>query len=603
MESNIVWKTVGQRTNKTGIFNGLLCFIVAVLTIICRSKTLAAEAVPIDKTFVYQTTIPPMVVNAGQPTQVSTLPPTSPITSPVLIVPSPAVSGTGSGSNANIVPSSGSPVLPQYGGAKVVTQFGVFEGVLNSNIFSYKGIPFAKPPVGDLRWKAPLDPAYNPKVVKADQFPNACPQIADNAFLGNEDCLYLNLWAPKGYNRKKSVMVYMHGGGNTQGSSGQQHLGATLFDGQKLAERNNAVVVTIQYRLGVLGYLVADSLAGSSKKSGNYGLLDQQQALKWVKNNISKFGGDPSRVLLFGESGGAVDTCLQVASPLAKGLFSAAAIQSGACIASTLADAKEKGDLYISGIGCRVGGAVDEASCLRAKDAKTLVESAFTGSPLEGGVVSMDWQPTIDGTGGVLPDDPLLLISRGQHNHVPVIVGSNTDEMSIQVPANVTAQMVQAQALFFYPYTQELLKLYPPTDPRESYVGMNTDGQFTCNARRIARALVEGQSQNVYQYVFSQALPTMKKYGAWHGAELFYLFQTIEDSALKQYVGAGDAVVEELMRTLWFKLVNSAGNIGSSWTRFDKTNESYLLINEASTMGTHFRKEKCDLWDKILTTK
>lgn len=285
MKSYNVLKTGEQQKNNAGILSGLLYFIVAVLTIIGRSKSLAGEPVPIDKTFVYQTTVPPLVLNKPQTPQVSNPNPSMPnpsvqITTPVPVVSPPAVSGTGSGSNANIVLSSGGLLLPQYNRAKVVTQFGVFEGVLNSNIYSYKGIPFAKPPVGDLRWRAPLDPAYNPKVVKADHFPNACPQIAEDVYLGNEDCLYLNVWAPKDYSQKKSVMVYMHGGGNTQGSSSQQHLGATLFDGQKLAERNNAVVVTIQYRLGVLGYLVADSLAGSSKKSGNYGLLDQQQALK-----------------------------------------------------------------------------------------------------------------------------------------------------------------------------------------------------------------------------------------------------------------------------------------------------------------------------------
>jgi len=234
------------------------------------------------------------------------------------------------------------------------------------------------------------------------------------------------VWAPSGATASSAlpVLFFVHGGGNVSGSASETRNGVALYDGAALAAQTNAVVVTINYRLGPLGWLAHSSFTDGRGSTGNYGTLDQIAALEFVRRNVAGFGGDPGRVLLFGESAGAVNVCALMTSPLAHGLFAAALMESGGCTAATSAAAGSFADSFASKVGC---GGGDVAGCLRGLDAAT-VELAFPESADVAGPKQGDFQPNADGV--VLTDNPMRVLLAGAHNHVPFVVGSNAKLLS-----------------------------------------------------------------------------------------------------------------------------------------------------------------------------
>ena len=253
------------------------------------------------------------------------------------------------------------PLDVPTGPAIVATQSGVVEGAESEGGgLEFLGVPFAKPPLGELRWAAPEDPDCWDGVRPATEWAEAClqrsyditaspPTMED---LGSEDCLSLNVWTPGTTGTGRPVLVFIHGGGNQQGSARDEALGALMYEGRFLSQTEEVVVVSIQYRLGLFGFLADPSLEDASGHAGNYGLLDQIHALGWVRRNIAAFGGDPTQVLVFGQSAGGLDVCMLVASPLAAGLFDAALIQSGGCIVLTEAEALARSEEWATAVGC-----------------------------------------------------------------------------------------------------------------------------------------------------------------------------------------------------------------------------------------------------------
>lgn len=402
------------------------------------------------------------------------------------------------------------------------------------------------------------------------------------------------------------MLFFIHGGGNIAGSASEETAGTVLYDGALLAERGDVVVVTIQYRLGPLGFLALPELSAESQTpgSGNYGLMDQIHALKWVQKNIAALGGDPKRVLVFGESAGAVNTCMMVATPLAKGLFSAALMQSGACVASKLKDAESAGTAFAKEMGC--DGAADKLDCLRKLDAKTLVANLV--SPLSGGLVGGNSTgPTIDGH--VLPAAPLDIISAGTHNQVPMIVGSNADETAVTVPVgSVTPQKVQAFFLTIpEPHRSALLALYPPgtsnAQARESWIRATTDAQFICSARRTLRALVKGQTQPVYRYQFTHKLPGIwGLLGAFHGLELFYVFQAAETSDYAAQLTTADTNVAAGLLGYWTRFAATGdpnGGAAVAWPAYVTADDPYLELADPAKADKGLRTAYCDAWDAV----
>lgn len=313
-----------------------------------------------------------------------------------------------------------SPMSPDFGDAPIIqTSEGPVQGFATKGITEHLGIPYATPPVGDLRWLPPIPHAPWTKVLQATSFASNCPQIAATPFAGptseNEDCLYLNIFRAEADHRKKlPVIVWIHGGGNTSGESSD-------YDGSKLAAQGRTVVVTIDYRVGLLGFMANPAIDAEGHLFANYGILDQQVALKWVKHNIAEFGGDPNNVTLAGQSAGSVDTEANVISPLAKGLFQKAIFQSDLVESSPLADAEKNGTAFAVAAGCGSDATPETAKCLRnlTVDQILAMQGPYAVLPL--GIVA---------DGQILPAERFTtLIAAGRFNHVPIISGTTEDEL------------------------------------------------------------------------------------------------------------------------------------------------------------------------------
>ena len=411
------------------------------------------------------------------------------------------------------------------------TDAGVVLGTAdNKGVAAFLGIPYAAPPVGELRFRPPQPHARWSSPVTADKFGSPCPQ---SARLGggslNEDCLFLNVWAPLLPGGRKPVMVFIHGGGFTAGNGGANP-GGPDFSGDDIARRGDVVVVTINYRLGVLGFLAAPTLDAESPQrvSGNYGLQDQQAALSWVRRNIARFGGDPNNVTLFGESAGAGSVLLQIVSPGATGLFHRAIAESGADSQTPpLAVGEAIDAAAVAQLGC--SAASDVAACLRAAPVATIINS---GARVVG--------PVIDGV--TLPRQPLEALASGRFNHVPTMIGTNLNEgtyfiavaalgagraltaadYSAALQANLPTQAAQVKAA--YPLSNY-------STPANALAAVGTDSVFACGSERV-RSLLAPQVP-VWGYEFAQPSPALNvplpvapgvDLGDSHTTELGYVF-------------------------------------------------------------------------------
>jgi para-nitrobenzyl esterase len=397
---------------------------------------------------------------------------------------------------------------------------------------SFLGIPYAAPPVGRLRWASPQEPAAWSGIRDATYYRSACPQLPSPwlpEMLGrkemqtSEDCLYLNVWTPRLKTATPPpVMVWIHGGGNVEGSQEWPPLGPALA-------AHGVVVVTINYRLGVLGYLAHPELSAESPDyiSGNYGLLDQMAALRWVKHNIRSFGGDPQRVTVFGASSGSLDVCDLMASPLAQGLFDRAIMQSGTCVdglSPTLAEQEASGAAFASKvIGEKNAPSIEN---LRAIPADELVRTADK-------IGGVDWNPIVDKR--VLPEQPLLAFQRGQQIKVPVIVGSNLDEVSIFASPLVGGRSNRPQTVVDYRnwlkrnfgnQADAVFQAYPAAEDQQvpaAFRAMDTDYSFGFGSQLLARE-VASSGQRAYLYIFTMTgRGPFASLGAFHSLESAYL--------------------------------------------------------------------------------
>jgi para-nitrobenzyl esterase len=410
----------------------------------------------------------------------------------------------------------------------VVTDKGAVRGSVTDAGRAFRRIPFAAPPVGELRWRAPGPAAPWTGVRDATVPGPECAQAGSPELhqprVTNEDCLYLNVYAPASRIPYRPVMVWFHGGGFTAGS-------ANPYDGSALAGRG-VVVVTVNYRLGAFGFLAHPALSGEDRRvgSGNYGTLDQQAALRWVRANAAAFGGDPRRVTIFGESAGGVSVCAHLASPLTGGLFSRAIVQSGPCnlLPRTLPDAEAAGERFATAAGCQ--GQPDLRACLRARPAGVVLDAMGD---------SETWAPTT-GT-PVLPVDPGSAIASGAYHRVPTMAGSNLDEGTIfaalteagGVPLNAATYPAVLAGLYGAD-APRVQGRYPGSAYGEDYRlalgAVLTDSLFACPTWDLNRSL--SRSTRTYGYEFAdRTAPNLYgvtpgfPLGAYHAAELTYLFR------------------------------------------------------------------------------
>ena len=432
---------------------------------------------------------------------------------------------------------------------------GAVEGTSAGKIEVYRGIPYALPPVRQLRWQPPRPmPAWS-GVRKATAFGPACvqPRPRANSIYANppaqvsEDCLTLNIWAPRAA-KKTPVIVWIHGGSLTTGYSHEQ-----MYDGARLAA-DGTIIVSINYRLGILGYLAHPSLSAESSEgiSGNYGLLDQIAALEWVKRNIGAFGGDPANVTIAGESAGALSVMYLMASPRARGLFHKAIAQSAYMI--TAPDLREmrhglpSAETAGTQIMTKVGAA--DLAALRAMDAEKLTQAAIAGGYGPWG--------TVDGK--LLPRQLVDTFDRGEQAPVPIIAGFNAGEIRTlrfllpPAPANEAAYEAAIRASYG-DLADAFLKLYPASSIQESMLAATRDALYGWTSERLA-ARQTALGQRGYLYLFDHAYPAATDNGmhAFHAAEIPYVFGTI-GSTSAYWPKIPDALAErrlsDAMRGYW----------------------------------------------------
>ena len=488
-------------------------------------------------------------------------------------------------------------------------------------VFVYKGIPFAKPPVGDLRWAPPEAPdPWGPEIRKATDYAPMCVQVdlknTDySRTVGSEDCLMLNVWTTSVTpNSKLPVLVFMHGGGHMSGSSsGSEFTGFPLYIGSNLAKQGPAVVVTIAYRVGVLGFIGHPALSSHSGYggSGNYGHMDQIRALEWVRDNIAQFGGDPAKVMIFGQSGGASSTLVLLASPRARGLFRSAIIHSMAAFTFPLSDVESKGLLVEKNLGCTNNDPDRALACMRRKGAHDVTVSIPNDLSMGGkGVV---FGPNVDGF--VLPDTMMNLIRAGKQNQVPVIVGTTADEFTTIAPLMLTQevqteeQYANAVASYLAPISSTvsataILATYPSTDypnRKEAVIAMMGDYVYTCPARMLARALSKTHRAPVRRFIYAHTFtsPGWGEYRAAHGFELTFLFGPLPSKVGLNFDESEKKLQTEMIRA-WvnFASSDSPEKGAFNWPTYDPALDNYLMLDTPPSMGNAFRKTQCDFWDQ-----
>jgi len=492
---------------------------------------------------------------------------------------------------------------PQPIADPIETSAGLITGRVEDGLHVYLGVPYAAPPVGPLRWKDPAPHEPWRGVLDATELGPACPQL-ESAWgsppaAQDEDCLTINVWTPASTTADAlPVLVWIHGGSFVVGSSG-----LPTYDGANLARRG-VVVVSLNYRLGPLGFLAHPLLATESPhaSSGNYGVLDQIEALRWVQQNIGRFGGDPARVSVFGHSAGGASVCALVASPRAAGLLDRALMQSGFCTGKveTTADFEPVGLEMETALGCDV--ADDPLACMRAKPPGEVLSAVAPGTGLEPGV---KYAVLVDGY--VLPDSVGHLLADGKQQHVPFTAGTSADEGS-RYAASLAIQTVAAFHQLIqdrWPaHAAELDALYPVSANADVPAALGEllgDWLYVCPARRSARAMAAlGVSTHLYQFRYVPHDGETSGLGSYHGAELPYVFGNLIGDADHVY-GPEDEKLSAAMMDYWTRFATTGDPDGtpSSWPAYEAASDANIFLDVPTAAGAHLHETGCNAWDGI----
>jgi len=489
------------------------------------------------------------------------------------------------------------------------TDRGPVHGARVGGVRQFLGIPYAAPPVGSLRWRPPEPPAPWTAPLDATNAGARCPQVLPvvNVRLGDESCLFVNVFSPDPPpDRRAPVMVWIHGGGFTVGSGMDD-------DPTRLVARTGVVAVTINYRLGQLGFLAHPALTAEHPQhaGGNLGIEDQQAALRWVKRNIAAFGGDPRKVTIFGESAGGISVCAQLLSRGGRGLFHRAISESGPCLLPfpTLAAAEAQGVRFATALGC--ADAADVLACLRSKPALDVL-AALPPDPTFLFDRSANWLPTSDGV--VLPADPVGALRRGRFHRVPMIVGANRDEGRLFVGLAFNAM---GHALAADRWAAEVDAYFGPTAgpqvraryPLESYPDPGAafgqaigDAILRCPSVESARMIARHVPVYEYQYdhapnPFILPMPGIDL-GAFHSAELPYVFAgPVLSSGNIVFTPAEDQLVDDVTGA-WTRLAahGRPGGAGLRWPRVTRSSRKYLSLDTLLGVRRHATGDVCEFW-------
>jgi len=500
------------------------------------------------------------------------------------------------------------------------TRYGRVEGEELSGLSIFKGIPFAAPPTGARRWLPPEKPASWNATRDARHFGAVAPQ--NPVMLGalaamliheaqSEDCLYLNVWTPRVDSRRRPVMVWIHGGAFTIGSGSQ-----AIYDGSTLARRGDVVLVTVNYRLGPLGFLrLADLTDERIPAGGSEGILDQIAALEWVRDNIGEFGGDPGNVTIFGESAGGMSVGTLLAAPPARGLFHKAIPQSGACHTGA---PRELANRNAERIMSRLGAAgVEEILALAP-------EQLLKGTLLADGKtpdleLGMAYQPVIDGA--VLSSAAIEMVAEGASSDVAIMVGSTLDEWKLFAPMDPgihdldRAGLAARYSLRITPDTADTLigdyekaraSRGASNAPAELFSALETDRVFRIPAVRLAEVHAK-RGGRIHNYLFTWRSPAVEGLlGSCHALELGFVFGTNHLPGMGRFAGTGP-VVERLateMQDAWLAFAHhgdpSCDRLGE-WPRYDESRRATMILGETSKVEEAPYDGERRAWEAIPT--
>jgi para-nitrobenzyl esterase len=486
------------------------------------------------------------------------------------------------------------------------TESGVVRGIGSGGADSFLGIPYARPPVGQLRWRPPRSGARWTGVRDARTYGNRCAALPspNGPRSDTEDCLFLNVQRPAGARpgQRLPVFFWIHGGSLQNGSSNQ-------YDGSLIVNRTGVVVVTVNYRLGVFGFLAHPALTREAGESGNYGLQDQQAALRWVQRNIDAFGGDPRRVTVGGESAGALSVCAHLSAPGSRDLFSAAVIESGTCVSQTLAQVEKVGTALAQAVGCP--DAATATQCLRAVPEARLVD-ATPSAP----ILVVRNVPT-------LPDDPDTALHTGRFARVPVLIGANRDEgrfFSQGFIGQTRDQYLAFVAATFGSGADAVLARYPWPASSDAFTvayllgAIFTDSGFFfgiggCANRGLTQAIAGYTPTYTYQFDHRTGPgpapnPVGYVWGAAHAAGLAYLWPSFNNGApiAPTFTAAERRLVTDMVRAFGNFVRNGRPEAAGStpWPAFNHTEKTMslrtggdsALISDARLATEH----NCDLW-------
>jgi para-nitrobenzyl esterase len=528
--------------------------------------------------------------------------------------------------------------LPDGTSPVVTIADGQLQGHVDGSVYAFLGIPYAAPPVGGLRWKGPQPPTPWTRVRDASQFGNRCPQNASSTNMTSasttEDCLYLNVWTPNPSASKVPVMVWIHGGGNFGGSASDSLPlilggpnaadGGYFYDGASLSA-NGVVVVTLNYRLGIFGFFPHPGLVAEGSKAGNQALWDQRFAMQWVQANIAKFGGDPQNVTILGESAGAYNVCLHVASAPNPPLFERSISESGGCTTRqpTLAEAQPLALGVAAEVGCAgaatsndgggspEGGADTEAGTGDASAADSLAclrgltTEALLGTREEdtsSGLAEI-FSAVVDGD--FLKDQPRTLFQNGSTAKAPYLIGSNNDEAMLfelgATPVTDESGLTAAIAQDYGDAGATLAALYPlsefdggyPNPFQAALTRMKSDQMLICNTYDSAQ-LSAGQGVPAYAYNFDISAAAFL--GACHGSELPYVFGT----GTQLTAGSQQAVASALMERYWTRFAskgNPSGGSDPAWPSFSTSdNQRMQFTLQGPSVVSNFHATECAYW-------